>query len=337
MRFFFAGRYIVLTFAEKFIMAKETVISNSKLNAHGTRVLTSGIDTSQYQRNPILLWQHNRPWRGTKDEVLPIGRMENLRIEGDNLIGTPVFDENDDFAKQIKSKWDGGFLRMASMGIEIIETSEDPLHLVIGQRRATVTKSKLTEVSIVDIGSNDDAVALYKQGKLLNLSVGEDSLILPEITFNKHLNNEEMKIIALKLGLPETATEADILVKIGTLQTAASAAEGLQKKIDEQFAKSIDGVVDSAVKAKKITADKKEHFVNLGKTSGIEVLNATLDMLTPALKPTDVIVPGKTAEQKGEYKKLSEVPEAERLELRSNDVEKYRALYKAEYGFEPKM
>ena len=72
---------------------KEVVISNSKLNSYGFRVLTEGIDTTQYARNPILLWMHNRPVRGTTDEVLPIGRMENLRIDGDNLIGTPIFDE----------------------------------------------------------------------------------------------------------------------------------------------------------------------------------------------------------------------------------------------------
>jgi hypothetical protein len=318
-------------------MRKEAVISNSKLNDRGTRVLTSGIDISQYQRNPILLWQHNRPYRGTKDEVLPIGRMENLRIDGDNLIGTPVFDENDDFAKQIKSKWDAGFLKMVSAGIDIIEVSEDVALMVLGQRRATVTKSKLFEVSIVDIGALDDAIVFRKDGRILNLASGEDALIIPEITFKNDLNTDKMKSIALKLGLSETATEADILTKIGSLQTLAANAESLQKQIDEQFAKSIDSVVDAAVKAKKITADKKEHFVKLGKTSGIDVLTSTLEMLEKAVKPADVILNGKAATQTADYKKLSDVPEAERMELRVNDVEKYRALYRAEYGFEPKL
>lgn len=92
-------------------MAKEVVISNSRLNSYGFRVLTEGIDTTQYARNPILLWMHNRPFRGTTDEVLPIGKVENLRIDGDNLIGTPVFDEKDEFAQKIKAKWESGILK----------------------------------------------------------------------------------------------------------------------------------------------------------------------------------------------------------------------------------
>ena len=148
---------------------KEVVISNSKLNSYGFRVLTEGIDTTQYARNPILLWMHNRPFRGTTDEVLPIGRIENLRIDDDNLIGTPIFDEQDEFAQRIAAKWDAGILKMASAGLEVVELSDDPSMLVQGQRRSTVTKSKLTEVSIVDIGANDDALALYKDGKTLSL------------------------------------------------------------------------------------------------------------------------------------------------------------------------
>ena len=154
-------------------MAKEVVISNSRLNSRGYRILTEGIDLTQYTRNPVLLWQHNRPWRGTKDEVLPIGKMENLRVDGDNLIGTPVFDENDDFARQIKAKWEGGFLKMVSAGLEVIELSERAEHLVIGQTRATVSKSKLIEVSIVDIGANDDAIVLYSNGEILKLNMGK--------------------------------------------------------------------------------------------------------------------------------------------------------------------
>ena len=133
-------------------MAKEVIISTSGLNCYGSRVLTSGIDLTQYQKNPVLLWMHRRSYNG-KD--MPIGRMENLRIDGDRLIGTPVFDENDEFAKQIASKWENGFLRMASAGIEIVETSDAPEHLLQGQTRATITRCKLEEVSIVDIGGND--------------------------------------------------------------------------------------------------------------------------------------------------------------------------------------
>ena len=41
-------------------MGKRVRISNDRLNSYGTRVLTSGMDTEQYSRNPVLLYMHER-------------------------------------------------------------------------------------------------------------------------------------------------------------------------------------------------------------------------------------------------------------------------------------
>lgn len=308
-------------------MSKEVVISNSSLNAYGFRVLTEGIDTTQYQRNPILLWMHNRPFRGTTDEVLPLGRIENLRIEGDCLIGTPVFDEQDEFAMRIKSKWDQGILKMVSAGLEVLEFSDDPSVLVIGQRRATVTKSKLEEVSIVDIGANDDAITLYKEGKKITLSAGHDDEALNFMNLKKQ--EKDMKQIALKLGLPADATEQEILSKIAELQSAAQDGVTLRKERDEMALTAIEKEVDEAIALRKLTADKKEHFVTMGKQMGIEGLRETLQCMTPANRPSEVI------DQKNgatEFAKLSDVP-ADQLEtLRKENPNLYAKLYHAEYG-----
>jgi hypothetical protein len=314
---------------------KDVVINTSKLNSLKFRVLTSGIDISQYLRNPVLLWMHRRP---TKEDgsILPIGRIENLRVEGDSLIGIPVFDESDEFAQKIKAKWDAGFLRMVSAGLDPVELSADPALMVEGQKKATVTRSKLVEVSIVDIGANDDAIALYRDGEMVNLSAGGECSIIPEIEFNQHLNNKqkaEMKTIALKLGLPETATEAEILAKIGSLQLSAQSAETLQAELEQERERVIDSEVESAIRLKRITADKKAHFIALGKTAGLDSLKATLELIPSGVKPTDVIRPGGgSAAGATDYKKLSDVPESQRIELRRDDPETYKALYKAEYG-----
>ena len=312
---------------------KEVVISNSKLNSYGFRVLTEGIDTTQYARNPILLWMHNRPFRGTTDEVLPIGRMENLRIDGDNLIGTPIFDEKDEFAQRIAAKWDAGILKMASAGLEVIELSDDPSMLVQGQRRSTVTKSKLTEVSIVDIGANDDALALYKDGKTITLSAG-DSQELDFMNINTNPKTKaQMKKIALQLGLPENATEQEIAVAIAQLQKDASETVQLRKNAEQAAEKAIETAVDEAIKLRKITADKKDHFVAIGKKVGLESLNETLQLMQPAARPTDAIHQGNL--NAGEYTKLSDVPVDKLETLRKDNFAEYAKLYKAEYGIEP--
>jgi HK97 family phage prohead protease len=312
---------------------REVIINSSRLNCFKFRILTSGIDTEQFRRNPVLLWMHDRTG-------LPIGRIENLRVDGDNLIGAPVFDENDDFAKKIKAKWDAGFLNMVSAGLDPIETSADPAMLVDGQQRATVVKSKLIEVSIVDIGANDDALALYDSGKILNLSLAADFSKVPEIGFKNNLNDNlinenEMKIVALKLGLPETATEAEILTRIGALQLSAQSAETLRAEVELQRNGIIESEVEAAIKAKRLTADKKEHFVALGKSVGIDSLRTTLELMSPAAKPTDFIVPGVVASGATGEKKWKDLEAGQLIELRKDNPEEYRKLYKAEYGFLP--
>lgn len=312
---------------------KEVVISNSRLNAYGFRVLTEGIDTSQYARNPILLWMHNRPFRGTTDEVLPIGRVENLRVEGDNLIGTPVFDEQDEFAQKIAAKWEAGILKMVSAGLDVIELSDDPAVLVQGQRRSTVTRSKLVEVSIVDIGANDDALVLFRDGKTISLSAGNGQ----ELEFMNLSNNQtkdaKMKELALQLGLPENATEQEIAAAIAKLQADAAQTAQLKKDAEKAAEKAIETAVDNAIQLRKITADKKDHFVALGKKVGLESLNETLQLMQPAARPTDKI--HQENANAGQFTKLSEVPVDQLETLRKDNFAEYAKLYKAEYGIEP--
>lgn len=324
-------------------MAKEVIISTSGLNCYGGRVLTSGIDLTQFQKNPLLLWMHRRSF---DRDAMPIGRIDNLRIDGDRLIGTPVFDQNDEFAKKIESKWENGFLRMASAGIEIIETSDAPEHLLQGQTRRTITRCRLEEVSIVDMGGNDEALQLYdRSGKVLKLAAGEDSDALPLLApeknddptgtapdgkadnqTNKSTQSMNKEILQL-LGLPETATEQEAVGALRLLKEKADKVETLQLA-------SITAVVDGAIAEKRITADKKAHFVNIGKAAGIDSLRETLSLMQPVRKPTEVIRQTDTPrdDEPKTYAKLSDVPAAEMEKLREEKPQDYERLYKAEYG-----
>lgn len=324
-------------------MAKEVIISTSGLNCYGGRVLTSGIDLTQFQKNPLLLWMHRRSF---DRDAMPIGRIDNLRTDGDRLIGTPVFDQNDEFAKKIESKWENGFLRMASAGIEIIETSDAPEHLLQGQTRRTITRCRLEEVSIVDMGGNDEALQLYdRSGKVLKLAAGEDNDALPLLAPEKKddpsgtapdgkadnqtnkLTQSMNKEILQLLGLSETATEQEAVGALRLLKEKADKVETLQLA-------SITAVVDGAIAEKRITADKKEHFVNIGKAAGIDSLRTTLSLMQPVRKPTEVI--RQTDEPRDDepktYAKLSDVPADQLEKLREERPQDYERLYKAEYG-----
>ena len=98
---------------------------------------------------------------------------------------------------------------------------------------------------------------------------------------------------------------------------------------------AITQAVEAGIEQKRIPADKKDHFIALGKTAGLETLKTTIAAMTPAQKVTAVLNRGVAVETPGSYRKLSEVP-ADKLEaLRKEDRETYIALFKAEYGFAP--
>ena len=72
--------------------------------------------------------------------------------------------------------------------------------------------------------------------------------------------------------------------KLAELKSSKDEAEKMRKENDDLKLAQITAAVDAAIEAKKITADQKDHFVNLGKKVGIEDLNTTLAAMTPAVK-----------------------------------------------------
>lgn len=330
-------------------MAKTfVIIDESKVNSFGFRTMIDGVDLKQYKKNPILLWMHQRAFRGTKDEVLPLGSIVNIRVEGEErgkrkLLGDALFDEKDSFAKQIGQKVEDGFLRMASAGLDPLEWS-DAIELKLpGQSRLTLTKSKLFEVSIVDIGSDDGALALWKDGNMITLAAGGENKDIPIYNDNHNKKDMETKAIALKLGLPETATEQEILDKISICLDFQAANVTMKSELDSIKLSAITGAVDAAIASKRINADKKEHFINLGKAVGVQQLNETLALIPESRKPTDVLnlsrggqaqVPGTVS---ADVKKLSELSAEDIITLRRDNKEEYARLYKAEYNSAPRF
>lgn len=308
-------------------MSKRIRLTNERVNSYGFRLLTSGGDLEQYQRNPVFLYMHER------GKV--IGYLKDLKVENDEVTGEPVFDEATELSRQCKKQFEVGSLRMVSVGVQPIEVSDAKELLLEGQTRPTVTKWKLVEVSLVDIGANDDAIVMQDNGMVIEL--GKDGNCLLPLLSNNPINQTTMdlKKLALQLGLPETADEATVLSKIAELQKEAGASVTLKAENDKLKLAGITTLVDKAITEKKITVENKEHFLNLGKTIGAEELEKTLAAMSPNVKLSGIINhQGGSPAQQGSYTKLSEVPEAELLTMRQSDPATYKRLFKAEYGYE---
>ena len=317
-------------------MAKRIRISNETLNCYGTWIRTEGIDLTQFNRNPVLLWMHQRG--------VVIGMIKDIRVADGEVTGEPWFDEVREESRLAKQQWEKGTLRMGSPNFEILETSEDAALLKPGQTRPTVTRCKLMEYSMVDIGGNDDNIRLSYEGREIRLDAGGGcDLPLLNESFNENQTlqtmNEQLKTIALMLGLADTATLPEVQKQINVLlgyQTANATLrtekEKLEKELETLRLAGITQLVDEAVTSGKIEAGKKAHFIDLGKKVGQESLKLTFEAMHGTVKPSMVLNRDTSPTATGDWKKLSEVPAEELKLMRKNDPQQYRKLYKAEYG-----
>lgn len=235
----------------KFIINDENIV-----NEYGYRVMTDGIDTVQFMRNPVVLFIHERGFaksNGPEGHEV-IGRVVALEKKDGQLIAEIEFDVEDDFAKKIAGKVDRGYIRMASIYADVIETSIDADDILPGQIFETVMTSKLVEVSIVDIGGNDNALKLSREGKRIKLKRLKSK---PEIN-----SDMDMKSIALALGMGAETKPETVLGKVNELKLAKEQAEAenvqLKAQIKEASKEEGEALIDKAVKLNLIPEGLKE-------------------------------------------------------------------------------
>ena len=243
---------------------KSFVLSDESVNAYGFRLLTAGGNLEQFRRNPVMYMNH-------ADWSLPIGRWENIRLDGERILADPVFDMDDEVAREVAGKVERGFLKMASVGVRVIERSEEPSLMLPGQKLPTVTKWQLREVSIVGIGANHNAVRLFDENdKELN---DNDILKLFDkpnpINFTK-MNEELLKL--LNLSDKATASEQTDAVRLiladkqkaedKNKELAGKLAITEKEKADARKAEAVE-LTDKAIKSGKLDAKAREKTLGL--------------------------------------------------------------------------
>jgi len=75
-------------------------------------------DLGNYRRNPIFLWVHDY-W----GDRLPIGRAE-VQVEEERLVADVSFDQEDEFARQVESKYRRGYLHSVSVGWDEVQRDD---------------------------------------------------------------------------------------------------------------------------------------------------------------------------------------------------------------------
>lgn len=324
------------------------VLHDETVNTYGFRMLTSGANLEEFRKNPVILLNH-------KDWELPIGRWENIRIEGTQILADALFDEKDDVAVKIAGKVEGGFLRMASMGAWPPEEVSDAEELKLpGQTLPTVTRWTAREASIVTIGANHNALVLFDRqtGKPLDLT--DASTVIRLMDRLNHTKNDSNMDNTLKeiLKLQDSAQDAEVIGAVKQLienhdrlirenQELKEAAARMETERKEARHAEAVRLVDAAIADGRIHAAGKEAYLKLF-DADFENTRATLDAI-----PRRQSVSGRIREGERQLatelsdlagKSWDELDKAGRLvELKDKAPELYREKFKAEFGTDPNM
>ncbi len=318
---------------------KPYVLSDSSVNEYGFRLLTSGCQLEEFRKNPIGYYMHRR------DEGIAL-RWDDLKIEGDQLVGTPVINLAHSRGEQLVGEAENGFLNAASVGhIVVLEHSTDPALMLPGQVGPTITKWYCKECSLVDIPGNSNALAqLYDvQEHVLNLAGTGASVVRGMVAALPAALRDALQ-------LPETATEQQAAAAVQSLagkvlvldeenKTIRAERTALQLQLDQhrelRDKAEAAALLERALEDKKITVALRERLAAdyAGNTAA---LRALLEVLPAYRSIAEQLKNSRQAADEGcltwdDYEKSD--PTGKKLkDLRANDPAKYKALFELKFG-----
>lgn len=149
------------------------VASTSELARDDMTIDAKGWKLDNYRSSPVVLWSHdymgNRP---------PIGRAENVRVDGDKLRADIIFDQGDPFAVDVERKYREGFLNAVSVGWDTLEFQ--PTDANQPWNGGKVLSAELLDISAVNVPG--DPKALMERQKRAYADLGAELLRVAEIT-----------------------------------------------------------------------------------------------------------------------------------------------------------
>ena len=319
-----------------FVLLDETVTT------YGFRVLLSGVDTTQFERNPVMFYRHN-------DYSLPIGTWSNIRKEKGQLLADANFDYDDPDleVQRIIGKVERGIIKMSSIGLRDPEASFDEAYKVEGQVGATIIRSRAREASIVPIGANNNAFAirLYdREDYEIDLSdeIKLSDFLTPKV-IKKTMNEELLKL----LNLSDGAGESDVLTAVKALnQEKIELADKLREIEEKEKAhQSTEAIrlVDAGITSGKINNDSegntRKKWLELfdADFAGTKNLLASIPERKSVKEQIDMSSQGNDTEladmKKQGWDELDKSGKLVKLKDTYPDV--YKEMYKEKFGVDP--
>lgn len=324
---------------------KTFVLLDGSVTTYGFRVLTDGVDTSQFERNPVMFYNH-------KDQSLPIGTWSNIRKENGQLLADANFDydDPDPEVQRIIGKVERDIIKMSSVGLRDNVWSNDNIYQIEGQTLPTVVKSRLREASIATIGGNHNALRLY-DGEDAEIDLSDEIKLSDFINPNKpkiKMNEELLKLLNLSDKADDKAVTAAIVALVDRNKTLDSEKAALQTKVDALELADKTGKkngfiaeLETAVKDGRINAAGKDHLVKLYDADP----QSAEDFLSSIPKPQSVYNQISNAGQ-GNKTELADLTSKDwddldksgkLVTLRDKYPDAYKDKYKEKFGVEPSL
>lgn len=236
---------------------KRIVFSTNTANDQGFIIPNDVLDFTRYDKNPVLLKQHN--W-----ESDPLGRMTDIDYNNGEWTGVPVFHRSTPESIIASDLWEGGFLTACSIGgFKTLKTTGKTTRDKDGNQvpevwtdkdgLAVATHFEIYEISMVSIPSNPDAVQKAelssKQNADLNAKIYDDiniKILEKQLTTlsTKLKNMDEQEKEAAKLAAEKVERET------AEAKVAADKLTADKKKADD-LPKPIDTIVEADEKTKE--------------------------------------------------------------------------------------
>lgn len=221
---------------------KRIVFSTATPNDQGFRIPNDVLEFTRYNKNPVLLSQHN--W-----EALPLGHMTDIDYSNGEWTGIPVFHRLTKESIEASDLWEAGYLKACSIGgfkelkttgkmTRDREGNSTPEIWLDKEGLAVATIFEIYEISMVTIPSNMDAVQketfLTANAELLNAKCYDE--------INIKVLEKELTTLSTKLKT----------MKDQELEAAKLAAEKVKNEKE-----SADKLAADKVKADKLKADEE--------------------------------------------------------------------------------
>ena len=290
------------------------------INSYGFKTDVKGINLSRFEKNPVMLYQHN--------PHMVIGRWEDIKIEGGQLSATPVFDMEDPEAAEIARKVEQGFIKGCSMGIVIKQMTRT-------KGIDTATESVLLEASIVSIPADENALVVYdSEDKQNQLSINDFNKLF-YIMEKKEKPELQPDNSEITLSQRNMELQAQVDEQTDTIKALNAKIDELKRDLAERDYREAEAFVDKAIADGKITEEVKSEALSfyLSFPKETEKLFANIKSADEVAEPQSSISLSEMVNQKAEPSQTwDDLDRAGKLRnLKTNNPEEFKRLYKEKF------